>query len=450
MPVEILANTFASAAGSLAFLLNPAPTYQPARVAPAEAPAAAAPAEHLLGDWGGLRHRLSDHGCNFTVQYIGEVAGNVAGGVRRGAVYNGLLIVAGDADLEKAAGWQGAAFHVGALLPHGRSLTDDYVHDLARLSNLDASDHVHLFELWLEQTFAAGKFSVRLGQLAVDQEFAFTTEGALFNNSTFGWHPTVGSPAPVYPQGAPGVRLKWKPSEKTFLQSVVVDGDVNPLDTASRETNPHGVKFRFDEGALAIAEAGCNWELHTKPGTFKVGGWYHTARQEDVRFDNSGRSLADPASSGIAQTHNGNWGFYAAGEQIVWREKPGEKDSAEGLGVFGRLGYAVPDRNTLDFYAEGGVTSVGLIPGRDEDVCGLGVAYGKLSGDQRALGRDQNFFNHTSAPLPDHELVIELEYQCKLFKGFAVQPGLQYIVHPGGSGAIADALVVGLRTVFDF
>ena len=140
----------------------------------------------------------------------------------------------------------------------------------------------------------------------------------------------------------------------------------------------------------------------------------------------------------------------AAGEQIVWREKPGEKDSVEGLGVFGRLGYAVPDRNTPDFYAEGGGTRVGLLPGRDDDVCGLGIAYGKLSGDLRALGRDQNFFNHTSPALPDHELVLELEYQGRLFKGFAVQPGLQYIVHPGGSGAIDDALVLGVRTVFDF
>jgi hypothetical protein len=47
----------------------------------------------------------------------------------------------------------------------------------------------------------------------------------------------------VYPQGAPGVRLKWQPSEASYFQfAVVTDGDVNPTDAAGHETNPHGVE----------------------------------------------------------------------------------------------------------------------------------------------------------------------------------------------------------------
>jgi porin len=449
MPLDILTNTLASSASSIALLLNPTPT-QPARSPAAEAPAVEASAEHLLGNWGGIRSRLVDHGYEFTVQYVGEVMGDVSGGVKRGTVYNGLLNLAADADLEKAAGWKGATVHLGGLVTHGRSITDNYVHDLFVAGNLDASDNARLFELWLEQRFANGKLSVRLGQIAVDQEFAFTAQGTLFNNSAFGWFPIVGATAAVYPQGAPGVRVKWSPTKKTYVQALVVDGDANPSDANGNETNPNGINYRLDEGAFAILEGGCNWELHGKAGSAKLAGWYHTARHDDLRRDTLGLSLADPGSSGTARSHSGNYGFYAGAEQLVWGEKPDAKDSAEGLGVFGRLGYAAPDRNTLDFYAEVGCTCTGLIPSRDEDVCGLGIAYGKMSAGLRGLGRDQNAFNSTSDPLPDHEIAIECEYQCKVWKGFTVQPGLQYIIHPGGSAAIADALLIGLRTVFDF
>ncbi len=451
MPVEILTNSV-SAFGSLALLLHPSAAPPPFEVRSNAAPEAVAAT--LLGDWGGIRRKASDQGFDFTVQYIAEGAGNVAGGVAQGAVYNGLLNLAADVDFAKLAGWSGATFHAAMLYPHGRSLTEHYVNDLFTLSNLDASDDVHLFELWLEQNLFAGKCSARVGQMAVDQEFAFTEQGALFANAAFGWFPIAGNnvTAPVYPQGAPGVRLKWLPTEQSFLQFAITDGDVNPTDAAGHETNPHGVEFRFDEGAFLIGEAGYQWCLgdETKPGMVKFGGWYHTADTASMRWDDTGLSLADPLSSGNPAMLSGNWGVYLAAEQVLWKEDSAEQESAQGLGVFGRAGYAPADRNTLGLYLEGGVTRTGLLPGRDDDVCGLGLAYGQLSRAVQDLGADANFFNATNDPVPDYELVIEAEYQIQVRPGLAVQPGLQYIIHPGGSTAIDDALVLSLRTIIEF
>lgn len=449
MPIEIITNSV-SALGSLALLLNPTVEPQPAGVPSNAVPGAVA--EHLLGDWGGRRSKAATNGFAFTAQYIGEVAGNVTGGRRRGTVYNGLVNLAGDLDFEKIAGWKGATFHAAMLYPHGKSLTDKYVNDLFVLSNLDASDDVHLFELWLEQNFLEDKFSIRLGQLAVDQEFAFTEQGALFNNSAFGWFPIVGATAPVYPQGAPGLRLRWQPADACYFQFAVVDGDVNPTDAAGHETNPHGVKFRLDEGALLIGEAGYNWTLAagTKPGALKLGGWYHTADTAQVRWDDTGLSLADPLSSGTPATLPENWGVYLGIEQVLWQENPDDHESVQGLGIFGRCGYAPADRNTLGLYVEGGLTRTGLFPGRDDDVCGIGIACGQLSHALRDLGADANFFNATTDPLPDYELVVEAEYQFHCCAGWVLQPGLQYIVHPGGSCAIDNALVFSFRTIFDF
>jgi porin len=451
MPIDLITNAVTSL-GSLALLVSPQRETTAEISAATNAPAASVASDKLLGDWGGRRTRWSDAGYDFTIQYLGEGTGNVSGGRRRGAVYNGLLNVGAHVDLEKAAGWSGASFHTTMLFPHGRSLTDHYVGDLYRLSNLDATDNVHLFELWLEQNFAGGKYSLRAGQLAVDQEFACTEQGALFGSAAFGWFPIVGAAAPVYPQGAPGARFAWRPSDKIFWQAAVVDGDVNPTAASGRESNPHGLKVKLDEGALILTEAGINWSLaqNTRPGSFKLGGWYHTDKRDDVRLDAAGLSLADPLSTGTPKAHAGNWGIYLAAEQIVWRENPADKNDSQGLGVFSRLGYAPPDRNLLEYYAEFGATRTGWLPHRDDDVCGLAVAFGRMGGDTGDLVRDQNKFNATRAPLPDYELVIEAAYQVKVHPGLAVQPSVQYIAHPGGSAAVADALVLGLRAIIDF
>ncbi|MCE9609345.1 MAG: carbohydrate porin [Chthoniobacter sp.] len=440
-----------SVLGLATFVSEPARAQAPAKAVRPPEPAGEEPAEYLLGDWGGLRTRWSDRGFDFSVQYVAEVIGNASGGIKRGAIYDGLLTVTGDLNLEKAFGWKGGSFHAGMLFPHGRSLTENYVGDLFVLSNLDASDNVHLFELWLEQSWVAGKFSIRAGQIAVDQEFGFTEQGGLFGSSAFGWFPIAGNniAAPIYPQGAPGVRLKLQTCEHSYFQVAVADGDVNPDDGAGGESNPHGVKVRFDEGALIIGELGATWERNGRPGSLKLGGWYHTADHPDVRWASNGRSLADPSCSGQPRTHDGNWGIYLAGEQIIWKDTTKGADNPAQVGLFSRLGFAPPDRNTLDFYAEGGVTGTGLIAGRPDDVCGIGVAFGKI-GDLRGLGWDHNRFINCHDPVPDYELAIEADYRWKLCPGCTIQPSIQYILHPGGSHGVDDALILGLRTSFDF
>jgi porin len=459
MTLELLTNAM-PAFGPVALLLNPTPEFGPkAEFIPVAPPKVSATVEaetdYLLGDWGGLRRRWSEHGFDFGVQYVAEVASNVSGGMKRGTVYNGLLIAEVDFDFDKLVGWSGGFLHGAMLYPQGRSLTDHYVGDLFVLSNLDADDHVRLFELWLEQSFADDTLSVRLGQMAVDQEFAYTERGALFGNSAFGWFPIAGLnvPSPVYPQGAPGVRLAWRPSKMGYVQAAVVDGNGLPPDSLGNPTNPHGIEFTFDEGALVLVEAGLSWgqleQSTAAAGSIKLGGWYHTGTFDNVRYDESGLSLANPLSTGIPQTLDGNWGVYLAAEQSIWRESS-DAASVQGAGVFTRLGWAPPDQNILQFYAECGVTYTGLLPGRDSDNCGLGVAYGQVSRAYRGLVDDENSYNAGSEPLPDYELVLECDYLCELGRGWSVQPSVQYILHPGGSGATDNALILALRSTVNF
>src|SRR4051794_34386114 len=64
-----------------------------------------------LGDWGGARSAMEDHGVAFGIHYTHEWLTLVRGGIRPGGEYNGLLELDLDLDLEKAFGWSGATIH---------------------------------------------------------------------------------------------------------------------------------------------------------------------------------------------------------------------------------------------------------------------------------------------------------------------------------------------------
>ncbi|MGA8482573.1 MAG: carbohydrate porin [Chthoniobacterales bacterium] len=131
-------------------------------------------------------------GLTFSAEYTGEVFGNLSGGIKKGATYEGLLKLSLQLDLTKAAGWNGATIYGSMLYPHGEGITDRYTGDFNRLCNIDAYDSVGLFELWFQQTLFGDLFSIRIGQMSADQEFYQSTTSNLFINSCFGTFPTIG------------------------------------------------------------------------------------------------------------------------------------------------------------------------------------------------------------------------------------------------------------------
>ncbi|TWU31611.1 carbohydrate porin [Novipirellula artificiosorum] len=76
--------------------------------------------------------------------------------------------------------------------------------------------------------------------------------------------------------------------------------------------------------------------------------------------------------------------------------------------------------------AAAGVVYRGLLPGRDEDVIGAGIAWARLN-----LGGT------------NQETVVETFYKAQVTATVSMQPDIQYIASP--SGIYRDALAVGLR-----
>jgi porin len=428
----------------------------------------------LTGNWGGLRIKANDLGFTPGVEYTGEAWGNTSGGRRQAALYQGLLKVQLDFDPEKTTGWRGAQLHVSGLWIEGSE--PNATGDIAGLtgsrysdpSNISAYDTIRLFELWLEQRFWDGKLAVKFGQISLDEEFICNDYAGVFISGTHGWPAFVANTlldgGQAYPLSGTGFRLAYKASDAVDLRAAVMDGDVHNQATDNR----HGTHFGFhaDEGVLSMVEIG--WHRHQQPGDtelpgcYKIGGWFHTGDFSDPHWDTLGRSLTDDGTlsglptTGVAAKHSGNGGFYLDICQMIWRSKP---DTDQGVGFYARLApWLSSNRNPIDFYAAAGLHCKGVLPTRENDVLGIGCNYARVSSSLRELQKDANRIaaaggtpnEVTSGPVPDCELGLEITYQANLSPWWTVQPDFQYVFHPGGSAALGDAIVVGLRTTVIF
>ena len=403
-----------------------------------------ASAQTLTGDWGGARAKLEAQGIQLGADEIAEVLGNVHAGTRRGIAAEGRLEVFANVDLTQALDWQGAFFRVNAYQIHGKGLTATRLNNLVTVSNIESAPGTRLFALWFQQSLLQDSVSLRLGQIAADDEFFVSQYAPLFINSTFGWPSILGinlpGGGPAYASARPGARLRVALTPALVWSAALFSGD--PRSDAS------GLNMRFGDGAFAISEMAYGLNFLDLPGSVKLGGWYHSGRVQDQRFDGSGVSLA--VSGGDPALRQGDYGGYAIWDQLLLRNS-GTSDS--GLGAFVRAGIAPSDRNLISFHLDGGLSYAAPF-GRDGDVIGVAVSLEHVSAGQRDLTRDFRSVTGLAAPMPDFESSLEISWQAQVASWWIVQPDLQWIIHPGGRvldtahplAITPDALVLGLRT----
>lgn len=408
-----------------------------------------------LADPGGVRRGLGAKGITFGVNYIGEVFGNVSGGFEQGALYDGLLEIEADVDLAKFTRLNGLTFHSTFYQIHGQSITGENVGSIAAVTDIEAFPSTRLFEAWFEQKIFNEKLSLRIGQLAVDEEFLNSDGAGAFISSAFGW-PTLTSAnfpfgGPIYPLATPGARLKYEPNEKLALLAAIYNGDpVGPCpdDLDPGQCNRHGLEFRLEDPPLIALEAQLKYGgkpgSSVLPGTLRIGGLYHFGDFENQRFDTGGVSLGDISSNGIASEEDGNSAVYGVIDQQIYRV-PGSDD--KGVAIFGRAVFAPSDRNEIDLSFDGGVVFTGM-PRRPDDAFGIAAFYTGLSDSVSGLDRDA-----ASPVIRDYEFGVEVSYTAQLLPGLALQPNFKYIWNPGGgvaddSGfrAVDDAAIFGIRT----
>ncbi|MBS0643414.1 MAG: carbohydrate porin [Proteobacteria bacterium] len=419
--------------------------------------------DRLLGDPFGLRSKLESHGITITLQETSEVFGNVTGGFKTGAIYEGATFMALKVDTEKLFGLPGGTFNASAWQIHGRGLSTNNIGNLNTISSIEATRATRLFELWYEQAIADGAYSVRIGQQAADQEFQISQYGGLFINASFGW-PTlsaVDQPAggPAYPLASLGVRLKAQPlDELTFLLGIYSGSPAPRGDGDPQLLNHSGTSFVLNQGVFVIGEA--QYSLNGKeedtglPGTYKVGFWYNSNQFQDQRYANDFLLLANPASSGVPLGRTNNWAWYVVADQLVWQS--GGKD--RGIGVFARMTGISNDRNLVNFFVNAGVTWKGGLAARPDDSVGLGIGFARIGDRTRRFDGDVSFYSGSPYPRRTSETVLELTYQAPVTPWLTLQPDFQYIFNPAGgvpdpnnpARTIGSAAIFGLRGVVVF
>ena len=398
-------------------------------------------------DAGGVRQGLARGGIGIGGYYYGETFYNW-GGFDQGGEYDGVLELYINADMKKLGFWRGLCFHANGYQIHGNSITAANIGSLMPVSNLEATDATRLFELWFQQTMFNEKLSVRIGQLAADEEFVTSDGGGYFLNGTWGWPSITAadlpSGGPAYPLATPGVRVAVNPNDKLGVMVGVYNGDPAPPCASEdpQRCNDHGLDFELDDQPLLMVEGAYKYNQNRLAGTVKIGGWNHFGSFEDQRFDSGGALIAVTGNAGRPLDHN--WGLYGIIDQLVWRV-PGSEEP-QGVGVFARVIGAPQDRNLIDFYADGGVTFTGMIPGRPDDAFAVGFAYTNIS--DRVSAFDVDFGEPVAR---NYEALIEICYTYQINPGWSLQPNFQYIFQPGGNVAgVEDATVVGARTTIGF
>jgi porin len=406
----------------------------------------------LLGDIDGLRPALQEHGMTLGIVDTDEVLGNITGGRKQGAIYEGLTDLSLSTDFKPAT--RGILL-ARAYQIRGRGLSSNYLDNLDTMSGIEAMRTTRLVELWYEQHFDFWR--IRVGQQTIGTEFLSPASARLFVNGAFGWPtlPSVNLPSggPGYPLGTPAVRVRIDPIEGLTLFTAVFNGDPTGAGVGGSQLNDaSGTAFRVGDGAFVISEIRYNEGSSDHKGTYRFGGWFNSEQFPDRHFDTTGLSLASPASNGRPLLRRGDYSFYAIVDQPFF-----DKDSKTGIAVFARAMGAPGDRNPVSFYADAGVIYNGPFD-RKNDKAGLALGYARVGQAARNFDADVARFTGQAFPVRSGEALLELTYSYQLAGWWQVQPDFQYIFNPGGgipnpitpNRRIGDAAVLGIRSVLTF
>ena len=328
--------------------------------------------------------------------YDGTAFDDISGGVRRGSTYLGTLRLQLTFDGSKS----GTSAFVAVLNKHGGS-PSDFAGDAQGVSSLAAPNQWRLEEAWVQQNFFKAQLSVLAGRYDLNSEFYRLQSAGLFLNSSFGVGPEFsqsGTSGPsIYPNTTSAIRITYRPVRSLVLRAAAFDGlilgEIAYLSRPSSREMPRDIRFRL--GRLA--------GLPPYKAKLSLGAWHYTG---------SGQSS----------------GIYILGDRTIYEQ------GTRRLAAFGQLGIGDARADRFARYIGTGIVMAAPFRGHDQDELGLAVA----------AARDSGQYNMQQSAL-EGETTIECTYLAPITPHLAVQPDLQYVVHPSADRSRKNALVMMLR-----
>ncbi|MDD5084788.1 MAG: carbohydrate porin [Candidatus Omnitrophica bacterium] len=403
------------------------------------------------GNWWGWRNKLADAGILMSSSYVFDVLGNPAGGKDNGICYNHSWGLDLNFDLEKMAKLKGTQFHTSAVWRSGQNLSARYIDNLFVASSIYGSQVIKLYSLYLDQSLFDNWINFRIGRIGVGDDFTAAPIYWYYVNNAIDGNP-ISAPINMksyttYPTATWGMRLKIKLTKATYIMSGLYNGD-----SRVGRNSAHGCDFnlKLNRGFFSAHEIGFtpNQEKDAKgmPGVYKGGIYFQTDRTDEFYRDIDGNSYI--VTGRPKQRQHGNYGFYFHTEQMLYRE--GGPGSTQGLTPFAAATFGPDKTNKFPFFIDGGLIYKGLIPRRDDDVAIFGFAYGKFSTALANSERDDRDVNGTNVTPQRFEMMLEWSYRVQVTPWLYIQPDMQYIGHPKGTGKTKDAYVLGFRTGVTF
>lgn len=420
--------------------------------------------KYFTGDWLGVRGDLSDRGIEFKGKWEGVYCGVVDS--QRGArgFFDQELAFDAKVDVEKltgsdaAKGW--SAFGGGRWRDSRASANpNSFVegNPMFNPARFQSGVQWRLTHFGLgyvsPEMFGVKEFlSCKGGWLQPQKDFLVQPLSLLFTNLVICSSKGLSYNMPWSSSLSTwGGSLQVKPMESAYIKAGLYMAC--PQITASGN---HGLAYAGYapnpslNGLLTMVEAGWTPGLGDSrlPGKYAVGGYYHGVKA--VSFD------AEETASGV-------YGFYFQADQMLYREPAAIKEdgsgcgksfkapvgaappSDQGLSMFNLLTFAPPETNLMTFYFQSGLVYKGLIPGRDSDQAMCAIAYGNYSSDRIDVLQERGVSNQAN-----FTALIEAGYRIELNHWAFVQPYVQYLIHPNGTAAVANATVLGFMAGLAF
>jgi porin len=329
----------------------------------------------LSGNWAGRRDTLADKGIQANAEYFqyfqsitegGTGDDNHSGGkvnyrlnidlAKRG-VTNGLIYVRFDGR------WgESASARTGQLLPSNEAfLVPVYFDDLERetAGQLTALTYTQM----VSPKFAvfAGKIDMMDGD---PNEFAGGRGDTQFLNYSM----MYAAPTAIVPASTVGAGVMYMPNQHvTFVSQLVsaTDSTFASFDNAFDD---------WSDGQIWVNVLMTQYRVSDLPGGLNV---------EALNWFNADFTNLDSQVGELTSTEDTSWLVGLSAWQYLYTEESSEGPlnaankipDLQGWGLFARLGFADKDTNPFKLTASIGVGGRGVIPGRDQDLFGMGYFY---------------------------------------------------------------------------
>jgi len=390
--------------------------------------------QYLLGDWNGKRTELAQQGVKFEANLLTDTAYLADGGRNEGAdpLTSAQLWLGTQLDMEKLAGWDGVTVRAVATARQGQSTS---VRDLQvsqsvpHMANVQGTfgrgnQDSRLTELSIEKNYKDQGLSIKAGRLGLGMDFnvmACDFASTAFCAAQMGkWQGNIWMNTPVAQWGA---RVKQQLNPDVAVQVGVYE--FNP-DNGNGTKEGQGWSLDADNADGVTIPAEVIWTpkslVNGLPGSYRVGGMYNTA--DDVANQKDVANPTDAKNRTFA-------GWLAVEQQLT------STGSGQGLHSFANFTWHDRDTNKVDNSQQLGLKYIGLVDSQPNDI--LGLAVNRVHVNDRFAD---------SRPVYDAsaEYNIELNYSYNATKWLMLRPNLQYVINPGSSNKVDNALVVGLTT----